>query len=73
MYVVYVRGTCAVKDRRDSRDSAASVYEKDFAPTFLKESEAFYKAEATRLLDSCNAMQYLKKVSGSLVCKGILC
>ncbi|KAG9051559.1 Cullin-3 [Tulasnella sp. UAMH 9824] len=51
-----------LRDRRDSWDSAASVYEKDFEPTFLKESEAFYKAEATRLLDSCNAMQYLKKV-----------
>lgn len=51
-----------LKDRRDSWDSAVSVYEKDFEPTFLKDSESFYKAEATRLLETCNAMQYLKKV-----------
>lgn len=50
-----------LKDRRDSWDSAVSVYEKDFEPIFLKESESFYKAEATRLLETCNAMQYLKK------------
>ncbi|KAG8916522.1 Cullin-3, partial [Tulasnella sp. 417] len=49
-----------LRDRRDS--SVVSVYEKDFEPVFLNESEAFYKSEANRLLDSCNAMQYLKKV-----------
>lgn len=51
-----------LRDRRDSWDSAVSVYEKDFEPVFLKESESFYKSEASRLLDWCNAMQYLKKV-----------
>ncbi|KAG9015626.1 Cullin-3 [Tulasnella sp. 427] len=51
-----------LKDRRDSWESAVSVYEKDFEPVFLSDSETFYKAEATRLLDTCNAKEYLKKV-----------
>lgn len=51
-----------LKERGSHGEFGPSVYDKDFAPVFLKETEAFYKAEASLLLDTCNAMQYLKKV-----------
>ena len=39
-----------------------SVYKRDLEPAILKESDAFYKGEAERLLESCDAPEYLQRV-----------
>ncbi|KAN0061283.1 hypothetical protein ACQY0O_006129 [Thecaphora frezii] len=43
-----------------------SVYTHDFEPAFLSTSAAFYKAEAERLLDTCDAARYLSHVDRRL-------
>jgi cullin 3 len=40
-----------------------SVYEHDLEPAILRESEAFYKTEADGLLETCDASEYLRRVS----------
>jgi cullin 3 len=40
-----------------------TVYATYLEPDLLKESEVFYKAEGERLMDSCNAAEYLERVS----------
>ena len=40
-----------------------SAYKHDLEPAVLKESEAFYKREGERLLETCDAPEYLKRVS----------
>jgi cullin 3 len=40
-----------------------SVYTQYLEPAILKASEAFYKAEGQRLLDSCDTPEYLRRVS----------
>ncbi|KAI0359841.1 Cullin-domain-containing protein [Trametes cingulata] len=44
-----------------ARDNV-SVYLKDVEPAILKESESFYKAEGDKLLESCDAPEYLRRV-----------
>jgi cullin 3 len=44
-------------------DGGANVYQEDFEPVFLKRSEEFYRVEAELLLESCDAVIYLRKVS----------
>ncbi|KAF7312292.1 CULLIN-2 domain-containing protein [Mycena indigotica] len=43
-----------------------TVYQRDLEPLLLKESEVFYKAEGKRLLESCDASEYLRKVESRL-------
>ena len=43
-----------------------SVYTHDFEPAFLATSSSFYKAEAERLLDTCDAARYLSHVQRRL-------
>lgn len=45
-----------------SEPEALSVYKRNFEPAFLKESEAFYKTEGEKLLESCSASEYLSRV-----------
>lgn len=40
-----------------------TVYAMYLEPDLLKESEVFYKAEGERLMDTCDASEYLKRVS----------
>lgn len=40
-----------------------TVYKRDLEPAILSASEAFYKAEAQRLVSDCDAPQYLRRVS----------
>lgn len=44
-------------------DDKTSVYKQDLEPAILLESETFYKAEGDRLLESCDAPEYLRRVS----------
>lgn len=39
-----------------------TVYKRDLEPAILRESTAFYTAEGVRLLESCDASEYLRKV-----------
>lgn len=43
-----------------------TVYKCYLEPSFLKESEAFYRGEGMHLLTSCDAPQFLRRVSVSL-------
>lgn len=43
--------------------NGATVYAAYLEPDLLKESEIFYKAEGERLMDSCDAPEYLERVS----------
>ncbi|KAI9061290.1 Cullin-domain-containing protein [Trametes sanguinea] len=45
----------------DSRD-AISLYRRDVEPAVLKESEAFYRQEGEKLLEACDAPEYLRRV-----------
>jgi cullin 3 len=40
-----------------------SVYKHDLEPAILRDSEAFYKGEGDRLLESYDAPEYLRRVS----------
>ena len=40
-----------------------SVYRKDVEPVILSESTRFYQLEGERLLATCNASDYLRRVS----------
>lgn len=42
--------------------SARQVYSTDIEPIFLAETRKFYVAEAEKLLETCNAAEYLKRV-----------
>ncbi|CAH7690496.1 cullin-4A [Phakopsora pachyrhizi] len=44
-----------------------SIYKTDFEPVFLSQSREFYREEANRLLSSCDASQYLRKVEKRLI------
>lgn len=44
---------------------ATTVYRKELEPSILRETEAYYKAEGERLVTSCNAAEYLRRVSRS--------
>jgi cullin 3 len=50
----------------DVDDSGVTVYKRDLEPAVLLESEAFYNAEGERLLESCNAPEFLRKVGNLL-------
>ncbi|KAI0331890.1 Cullin-domain-containing protein [Cubamyces sp. BRFM 1775] len=45
----------------DGRE-AIPIYRRDIEPAVLKESEAFYKQEGERLLETCDAPEYLRRV-----------
>jgi hypothetical protein len=42
-----------------------TVYNRDLEPLVLSESEVFYQGEGERLLGSCDAPEYLLRVSSS--------
>ena len=44
-------------------DEKNSVYKQDLEPMILRESEAFYETEGERLLETCDAPEYLRRVS----------
>ncbi|KAF7316863.1 CULLIN-2 domain-containing protein [Mycena chlorophos] len=46
--------------------SNLTVYQRDLEPSLLRESEVFYKAEGERLLDTCDASEYLRRVESRL-------
>ena len=43
-----------------------TVYKRDLEPVVLDESTAYYKAEGERLLETCDAPEYLRRVSSSI-------
>jgi cullin 3 len=46
----------------DSSDGM-TVYKQYLEPEILSQSEAYYKAEAGRLLETCDTLEYLRRVS----------
>ncbi|KAI0001508.1 Cullin-domain-containing protein, partial [Russula compacta] len=49
----------------DSSDGV-TVYKRHLEPEILRQSEAYYKAEAARLLETCDALEYLRRVQTRL-------
>ncbi|KAI0719294.1 Cullin-domain-containing protein [Cerioporus squamosus] len=41
-----------------------SIYKRDLEPAILRESEAFYRKEGERLLETCDAPEYLRRAEG---------
>lgn len=39
-----------------------TVYKRDLEPALLKESQTFYEAEGSKLLQSCDAPEFLRRV-----------
>lgn len=46
----------------DSSDDK-SVYKAHLEPAILRQSKSYYKAEAGRLLETCNSQEYLRRVN----------
>lgn len=46
----------------DSSDGQ-TVYKRYLEPEILSQSEAYYKAEADRLLETCDTLEYLRRVN----------
>ncbi|RDB26053.1 Cullin-3 [Hypsizygus marmoreus] len=57
-----VKGCVDVLLSLDIDDAGVTVYKRDLEPAFLRESEAFYKAEGVKLLESCDAPEFLRRV-----------
>ena len=50
----------------DAKNGDIMVYKTDFEPQFLKASEEFYDAEAELMIETCDASEYLRRVSPPL-------
>lgn len=61
-----VKGCVDVLTSLDIDESYTTVYKRDLEPAFLQESETFYKEEGKRLLESCDAPEFLRRVSYNL-------
>ena len=65
----YVISRSAVKEFVDvllqliADQDGRTVYKRDLEPAILSASNAFYKAEAQRLVSTCDAPEYLRRVS----------
>ena len=46
-----------------SEPDGPTIYKRDLEPAVLRESEIFYKAEGEKLLQTCDAPEYLRRVS----------
>ena len=57
-----VKGCVEILLTLEVDDSGMTVYTRDLEPAFLRESEAFYKAEGAKLLEYCDAPEFLRKV-----------
>lgn len=57
-----VKGCVDVLLQLSDESSGVSVYKKDLEPAILRESEIFYKAEGLKLLETCDAPEYLSRV-----------
>jgi cullin 3 len=64
----YVISRSAVKECVDVllqlsvEDDGKTVYKRDLEPAVLKASEAFYSTEGERLLETCDAPEYMRRV-----------
>ena len=60
-----VKGCVDVFLQLDDSDHqhSVSIYKRDVEPAVLRESDAFYKREGERLLETCDAPEYLRRVS----------
>lgn len=61
-----VKGCVEVLMELQDLKETATIYKKDFEPVFLRESELFYQNEGERLIQSCDAPEYLRRVSGPM-------
>ncbi|EIN09693.1 Cullin-domain-containing protein [Punctularia strigosozonata HHB-11173 SS5] len=48
-------------------DKGEIIYKRDLEPVLLKESEAYYKAEGEKLMESCDAPEYLRRAEDRFV------
>ncbi|KDQ59266.1 hypothetical protein JAAARDRAFT_33992 [Jaapia argillacea MUCL 33604] len=56
-----VKGCVDVFLQLNEDKDGPSVYKRDLEPSVLRESEVFYAAEGRKLLDSCDAPEYLRR------------
>lgn len=60
-----VKGCVDVFLQLSDGPSGESVYKRDLEPAILRESQVFYKAEGLKLLETCDAPEYLNRVGHS--------
>ena len=57
-----VKGCVDVLMQLNESSDTVDMYKKLVEPDLLRESETFYKAEGQRLLETCDAPEYLRRV-----------
>ena len=57
-----VKGCADVLNNLQVDDISKTVYKRDLEPALLRESDAFYKEEGIRLIESCDASEFLRRV-----------
>ncbi|KAF8638268.1 hypothetical protein AX17_002290 [Amanita inopinata Kibby_2008] len=57
-----VKGCVDVFIRLETEDGKSTLYEQHLEPAVLKESQTYYNAEGTRLLELCDASAFLRQV-----------
>ncbi|KAF8896373.1 Cullin, partial [Infundibulicybe gibba] len=58
-----VKGCVGVFLKLEIETGGMTVYKRDLEPPLLRDSEAFFKAEAQKLLDSCDAPEFLRRAT----------
>jgi cullin 3 len=58
-----VKGCVDVLISLEVDEVGTTVYKQYLEPAFLQESQAFYKAEGLRLLETCDVPEFLSRVS----------
>ncbi|KAG6879880.1 pre-tRNA nuclear export protein [Termitomyces sp. T32_za158] len=57
-----VKGCVDILLRLEADDGSMTVYKRDLEPALLKESELFYRLEGEKLLGTCDAPEFLRRV-----------
>lgn len=55
----------------EDEETAKKVYHLDIEPIFLAETRKFYALEAQKLLETCDAAEYLRRVSSIKQCESL--
>lgn len=67
-----IKGCVAIFLSLDVDISGNAVYKVDLEPAIISDSEAYYEAEGKRLLTSCDASEYLRRVRPLCLCLALL-
>lgn len=58
-----IKGAIEVYRNLSDNQENTSVFRKELEPSILRETESYFKLEGETLISSCNAPEYLRRVS----------